>query len=80
MTSYDFLNAQRERCTQFKLKGTSNPHARAAACGPRSLRDGVESPLERVPCAVAVVLAKGSEALASSPGSEIYRVVNRCGF
>lgn len=34
--------------------------------------------MERVPCAVAVVLAKASETLASSPGSEIYRVVNRC--
>lgn len=44
----------------------------------RCLRDGVETPLQRVPCAVAVVLAKASEALASSPGSEIYRVVNRC--
>ncbi|CAM9189876.1 unnamed protein product, partial [Ectocarpus fasciculatus] len=42
----------------------------------RCLRDGVETPLQRVPCAVAVVLAKASEALASSPGSEIYRVVN----
>ena len=38
----------------------------------------METPLERVPCAVAVVLAKASETLASSPGSEIYRVVNRC--
>ncbi|CAM9715239.1 unnamed protein product, partial [Ectocarpus sp. 4 AP-2014] len=42
----------------------------------RCLRDGVETPLQRVPCAVAVVLAKASEALASSPGSEVYRVVN----
>lgn len=48
--------------------------------GFRSLRDGLETPLERVPCAVAVVLAKASEALASSPGSEIYRVVNRRGL
>lgn len=39
----------------------------------------METPLQRVPCAVAVVLAKASEALASSPGSEVYRVVNRCG-
>ncbi|CAM9863861.1 unnamed protein product, partial [Hapterophycus canaliculatus] len=31
----------------------------------RCLRDGVESPLQRVPCAVAVVLAKASEVLAS---------------
>lgn len=49
-------------------------------CESRSLRDGVETPLQRIPCAVAVVLAKASEALASSPGSEIYRVVNRCGL
>lgn len=43
----------------------------------RCLRDGIERPLQRVPCALAVVLARAGEVLASSPGSEVYRAVNR---
>lgn len=41
------------------------------------MRDGIERPLQRVPCALAVVLARAGEVLASSPGSEVYRAVNR---
>lgn len=43
----------------------------------RCLKDGLETPLQRVPCAVALVLARVSETLASSPFSDLYKVFNR---
>ncbi|CAM9781190.1 unnamed protein product [Discosporangium mesarthrocarpum] len=42
----------------------------------RCLRDGLEVPLQRIPCAVAVPLARASEIMVSNPGSDVYRAVN----
>jgi hypothetical protein len=43
----------------------------------RGLRDGVAAPLQRVPCAVAVSLARAVDVLATSPAHEAYPAINR---
>jgi hypothetical protein len=43
----------------------------------RGLRDGLAAPLQRVPCAVAVSLARAVDVLATSPAHEAYPAINR---
>ncbi|CAM9109591.1 unnamed protein product [Choristocarpus tenellus] len=42
----------------------------------RCLRDSLDVPFQRVPCVVAVLLARASEVVMSTPGSDVYKAVN----